>query len=193
MLFLCPPLPALISGRCRRSCTGYLYPDWSYWWCSGGFETRLALIAAFDSATITFPLILGHLGMQKYPLHLCHLFVCVVAAFGLDPGGLSVEAVVPDVMLLGVGVFSPTEAALSEKRFLCRKFHYIRVQQGGGGVRRQLGCGTGTLGHNRRLLSVNMLAHRWKGGYRPEAFCQTVGRDVDKYLKNNLLYCGLQF
>lgn len=68
----------------------------------------------------------------------------MAAAFGLDPGGLSAEAVVPDVVLLGVGVFSPTEAALSVKRFLCSKFHYIRVQQGGGGVGRQLGCGTGT-------------------------------------------------
>lgn len=45
---------------------------------------------------------------------------------------------------VGVGVFSPTEAALSEMRFLCSKFHYIRVQQDGGGVRRQLGYGTGT-------------------------------------------------
>lgn len=39
---------------------------------------------------------------------------------------------------MGVGVFSLTEAALSEMRFLCSKFHYIRVQQGGGGVRGQL-------------------------------------------------------
>lgn len=44
----------------------------------------------------------------------------------------------------GVGVFSPTEAALSAARFLCSKFHYIRLQQTGGGVRRQLGYGTGT-------------------------------------------------
>lgn len=45
---------------------------------------------------------------------------------------------------MGVGVFSLTEAALSEMRFLCSKFHYIRLQRGGGGVRRQLVYGTGT-------------------------------------------------
>lgn len=45
---------------------------------------------------------------------------------------------------VGVGVFSVTEAALSETRFLCSKFHYIRVQEGGGGVKRQLVYGTGT-------------------------------------------------
>lgn len=75
-------------------------------------------------------------------------FISVAAAFGLNPRGLSVEAVAPDMMIVGVSVgvggFSPTEAALSEMRFLCSKFHYIRVQQAGGGVRRQLGYGTGT-------------------------------------------------
>lgn len=70
----------------------------------------------------------------------------MAAAFGLNPGGLPVEAFAPDIMMLlvGVGVLYPTEAALSEMRFLCSKFHYIRVQQGVGGVRRQLGYGTGT-------------------------------------------------
>lgn len=70
----------------------------------------------------------------------------MAAAFGLNPGGLSVGVVTPDVMLLvetwGLGLFSPTEAALSETRFLCSKFHYIRVQRGGG-ARRQLGYATG--------------------------------------------------
>lgn len=71
----------------------------------------------------------------------------MAAAFDLNTGGLSVEAVAPDTMLMlvgnvGVGAFSVTDAALSETRFLCSKFHYIRVQQGGGGVRRQLGYGT---------------------------------------------------
>lgn len=45
---------------------------------------------------------------------------------------------------MGVGVFILAEAALSEMRFLCRKFRCIRVQQGGGGVGRQLGYGRGT-------------------------------------------------
>lgn len=69
------------------------------------------------------------------------------AVFGLDPGGLSVEAVAPDMMLVevwGLGFFTLIEAALSGTRFLCSKFHYIRVKQGVGGVRRQLGYGTGT-------------------------------------------------
>lgn len=44
---------------------------------------------------------------------------------------------------VGVGVFSPTEAALSQT-IPVLQFHYIRVQQGGGGVERQLGYGTGT-------------------------------------------------
>lgn len=74
--------------------------------------------------------------------------IAVAAAFGLNPGGLSVEAGAPDMMLLvltwGLGYTLPTEAALSEMRFLCSRFHYIRVQQGGGGVRRQLGYGTRT-------------------------------------------------
>lgn len=76
-------------------------------------------------------------------------FISAAAAFGLNPSGLSVEAVGPDMMLVvetwGLGFFFPlTEAALSETRFLCSKFHYIRVQQGGGGVKRQLGFGAGT-------------------------------------------------
>lgn len=64
------------------------------------------------------------------------------AAFSLIHGGLSVKAAAPDVLVVvkkwGLGGFSPTEAALFETKFLCSKFHYVRVEE----VLRQLGCGT---------------------------------------------------
>lgn len=60
----------------------------------------------------------------------------------------------------GLGFSSPIEAALSESRFLCSKFHYIRAQRT---VEEELGDSWDTvLEHNRALLNVNMLAHRWK-------------------------------
>lgn len=75
--------------------------------------------------------------------------VQVEAEFGLNPvmvggGGASLsEAVGPDVLSAkkrwGLGFFHSAEAALSVPRFLCSRFHYIRVRRGG--VGRQLGCG----------------------------------------------------
>lgn len=78
-----------------------------------GFETRLALIV-FDSADIILPSSVGTPQWAKISLY----FISVAAAFGLNPGDLSVEAVAPDEMLLvetwGLGFSLPTEAALSE-------------------------------------------------------------------------------
>lgn len=68
--------------------------------------------------------------------------LCASAAFGLIHEGLSVKAAAPDMLVVlkmwGVGGFSPTEAALSEMKFLCSKFHYVRVEE----ELRQLGYGT---------------------------------------------------
>lgn len=51
--------------------------------------------------------VLGHLGRQKYPF--LPVFISAAAAFGLNPSGLSVEAVGPDMMLVvetwGLGFF----------------------------------------------------------------------------------------
>lgn len=83
-------------------------------------------------------------------LNLVVTLVLVEAEFGLNPvlegvGGLS-EAVAPDVLsgekCWGLGFFHSAEAALSASRFLCSRFHYIRVRRGG--VGRQLGCGPAT-------------------------------------------------
>lgn len=66
--------------------------------------------------------VLGHLSGY-------HLCFSVAAAFGLNPGGLSVWRGHPRHVgwNVGVGVVFSTGPALSEMRFLCRKFHYIRV------------------------------------------------------------------
>lgn len=97
----------------------------------------------YDSTAITSPFTVGAPLLAK--ISLC--FIIAAAAFGLNPQGLSVEAVTPDIMLVvetwGLG-FSLQQKQLCLRWFLCRKFHYIRVQQGGGGVKRQLGYGTGT-------------------------------------------------
>lgn len=70
------PLQLLSVAVAGGSYTGYLYPDSSDWWCLGGFGTRLALIAAFDSTTITLPPFLGHLGRKKYPVLVIYLCPC---------------------------------------------------------------------------------------------------------------------
>lgn len=98
------------------------------------------------------------------------LFVCGWGlSIGLNPGGLSVDAATPDDDVVecnhgGWGCSPSTKAALSDSGFLCSRFHYIRVQWGGGGVRRQLGCGTGT--QKRERFNVNFHLSRWKEGYR---------------------------
>ena len=102
------------------------------------FETRLAHGCMMAQLSHRL-LLLGHLGGQKYPC-----FISVAAAFCLNPQGLSVEAVTPDMMLVetwGLG-FSLQQKQLCLRRFLCSRFHYIRVQQGGGELRD--GWDTGT-------------------------------------------------
>lgn len=119
--------------------------------CLGAFETRLALIAVFDGTAITLLFSFGAPWLAKISSVPFSLFFCVCVCGSCiwpESWGLVCVSTRPDMMLLvdtwGLGAFSMAEAALSEMRFLCSKFHYIRVHQGGGGVRRQLVYGTGT-------------------------------------------------
>lgn len=67
---------------------------------------------------------------------------------------------------------------------------HISLHKGAAGWREELGDSWDmVLGHNRCLLNVNMLAHRWKEGYRPEGFTGM----QDKCLKITCLAAGYSF